>query len=135
MNATTHFKLPDAYGTRCNHTWHKHPPHCATKDGLAHSNNCIRRKMPNITPLVMRFDILLSLLRSSAQIFSSVQKRNTRRPIELRGPVIIMRDVPVLNLSPNTNHTAISVDSSYSYPNKCWYSNSYQNPTISLHIL
>jgi len=78
------------------------------KDGLAHCKKCIRRKMPKITPLIMRFYILLSHL-SSAQIVSSVQKGNTRKPIELRGREVIMRAESGLNLRPNRSHTAISV--------------------------
>ena len=66
------------------HTWHQHPPHWATKDGLAHSNKLYSAKnAKNYAPhYAFFFYIILSLLQSSAQIFSSIQKGNTRRPIQ-----------------------------------------------------
>ena len=55
------------------------------------------------------FYILLSHLLSSAQIVSSIQKGNTKKPIELRGRVVTMPAESGLNLRPNRSHTAISV--------------------------
>jgi hypothetical protein len=70
----------DASQITCHITWYtQHPPHCAKKDGLVHSNKCIRRKIPKITPPHYEF------LTYSCHIFSLQPKYSPQYRKETQG--------------------------------------------------